>query len=170
MSLRLALLPAVLMLVPFTASAGEKEDAAFESLKALVGTWRPAQPADSALRVRFALIAGDSVLTETWSAPKHASMTVYHLDGDDLLATHYCPQGNQPRLALREVSEDGTLRFTFRDGTGLDHAGEHYQHVLTLRDDGDGRLVRGEVYAEHGADVAASTPIEEREFVRLAGE
>lgn len=130
--------------------AAELDRDAFAQLQKLVGSWRPADKAESKLRVEIALTAGDTVLTETWRAPGHASLTVYHLDGDRLLATHYCPRGNQPRLVLKERGKDGTLRFEFADGTGLDQVGEYYEHLLTLRRVGDDELIRGEVYAEHG--------------------
>jgi hypothetical protein len=101
------------------------------------------------------LTAGDTVPSESWASPGHASMTVYHLGGEILLATHYCPRSNQPRLALSRREEDGALRFEFRDGTGLDEPGEHYEHLLTLRTTADGHLIRGEVYAEFGKPLGA---------------
>lgn len=150
------------------ALAGEPDGrAAFEELKTLVGTWKPADQPESELRVEFALIAGDSVLTESWSAPGHASLTVYHLDGDALLATHYCPRGNQPRLALKARSDDGSLRFEFAGGTGLDRPGEYYEHLLTLRRPGAGELIRGEVYAEHGAPPGELPAPELTRFARI---
>ena len=44
---------------------------------------------------------------------------MYHLDGDRLLATHYCPQGNQPRLKLMDDGDPKRLSFAFVDGTGM---------------------------------------------------
>jgi hypothetical protein len=132
------------------AAASGPGRAAFEELKTLAGHWQPADEPDSKLQVEFNLIAGDSVLTESWNAPGHASLTVYHLDGEKLLATHYCPRGNQPRLVLKQRHSDGTLRFEFESGTGLDQSGEYYEHLLTLRREGAAGLIRGEVYAEHG--------------------
>ncbi|HEY6066377.1 MAG TPA: hypothetical protein VIY96_09490 [Thermoanaerobaculia bacterium] len=47
-------------------------------------------------------------------------LTVFHLDGDRLLLTHYCVARNQPRLEATEISPDlSTITFTFRDGTNL---------------------------------------------------
>ena len=148
-------------------AAGPVDDrAAFESLKPLVGTWRPADDADSPMRVTFELLAKDGVLAETWRSPTHRSMTVYHLDGDTLLATHYCPQGNVPRLALARRDADGTLRFEFRDGSNVDVAGGFHEALLTLRV-ADGELVRGERYAENAKPFDAShAELELTRFVR----
>ena len=105
----------VTLFVALTASPGSAEAAptatpvahapvaaaAFDQLKTLVGTWRNADRPESPLRIRFCLTAGGSVLVESWEANgKPHSLTLYHRDGPALLATHYCPQGNQPRLAL----------------------------------------------------------------------
>ena len=141
---------------------------AFDELKRAVGVWRPAEKPDSKLRVTFALTAGGTVLKEEWHAPGHDSMTVYHRDGDALLATHYCPRGNQPRMALAGRDADGTLRFEFRDGTNLQVAGEYHEHILTLHLGADGVLTRGEVYAGNGTTPGPdeATP-ELTRFVRI---
>lgn len=167
-----ALLAAMASSTVHAAEAGANANAnagqmAFEQLKQLTGAWRPAENPASALRVEFSLIAGDSVVTETWSAPGHASMTVYHLDGERLLATHYCPRGNQPRMAFTQRNEDGTLRFEFVDGTGLDEPGEPYEHLLTMRTAQDGTLVRGETYVRLGEAPGPLDAPELRHFVRL---
>jgi hypothetical protein len=100
--------------------------AAFHQLKSLVGTWRNAERPDSPLRIRFYLTAGGTVLVESWEARgKPHSLTLYHRDGPALLATHYCPQGNQPRLPLTPSGKN--LAFTFRDATDLDPGESHLQ-------------------------------------------
>lgn len=155
----------LLALCTTPALAGDR--AAFDALKPLVGTWRPADKPDTPMRVSFELIANDSVLVEHWRSPTHRSMTVYHLDGETLLATHYCPQGNQPRLALLRTETDGTLRFVFRDGSNVDIAGGHHEALLTLHHT-DGVLTRGEVYAENGKPFDAdSAEPEVSRFIRV---
>lgn len=150
-----------------TSPALAADQAAFDALKPLIGSWRPADKPDSKLRVTFELIANDSVLVEDWRSPTHRSMTVYHLDGENLLATHYCPQGNQPRMTLVRTEPDGTLRFEFRDGTNVDVPGGYHEALLTLHH-AEGVLTRGEVYAENGKPFDASAAeIERTRFVRF---
>ena len=121
--------------------------AAFDRLKQLVGPWRPADRADGSLTIRFTLTAGGTVLVESWerAGGEPHSLTLYHRDGDTLIATHYCPQGNQPRLALAGRDAQG-LHFTFRDATDLD-AGESHQHDLWLDLTDPNHPVRTEVYS-----------------------
>ncbi|MDQ3118235.1 MAG: hypothetical protein M3Q89_01485 [Verrucomicrobiota bacterium] len=77
----------------------------FEELKKLCGEWKGTTAEGGAEKGR--LVAGDTVLLEAWvlSSGREA-LTVYHRDGDDLIATHYCPRGNQPRLKSTSVSTE----------------------------------------------------------------
>ena len=52
-------------------------------------------------------------------------LTMFYLDGDRLLLTHYCDAGNRPRMAAR-VSPDGkTVEFDFLDVAGSTQYGTH---------------------------------------------
>ena len=67
----------------------------------------------------------------------HDSMiTMYHLDDNRLMMTHYCAAQNQPRMAA-EVSADGkTITFSFIDGTNIAGKNSDHMHkmVLTVQD------------------------------------
>ena len=135
----------------------------FAALAALVGEWRNAERPGSPLRIRFALIAGGTVLQESWFRGETLhSLTLYHRDGDKLIVTHYCPQGNQPTLVQKEdgaqkdsgvQKEDGaSLAFTFRSATDLDAATESYLHDLSFDLTNPARPVRREVYRSPQGD------------------
>ena len=122
-------------------------DDAFAELTRMVGVWRRADKPESSLRIRFYLTAGGTVLVESWEAGgKPHSLTLYHRDGQSLLATHYCPQGNQPRLALAGRDASG-LHFVFRDATDLEPATEKHQHDLWFDLSNPDQPVRGETYS-----------------------
>jgi hypothetical protein len=90
------------------------------------------------------------VLVETWTlGPERESITIYHLDGDRLLATHYCPQGNAPRLA-RSAEHDGRVEFSFVDGTGLQPADGWHQQSFWIEARADGTFARAETYVQNG--------------------
>ena len=125
---------------------------AFARLKSLVGTWRNAERPASPLRVRFSLTASGTVLVEEWlRGTQPHSLTLYHRDGDTLIATHYCPQGNQPRLAL-EAGKGPAIRFAFRDAMDLDAARESHQHALAFDLTDPARPVRSETYRSATGD------------------
>ena len=106
--------------------------AAFERLKQLAGTWQSTAPGKPAT-TRFEVIAGGSAILEKYSDPNmadgHEMVTLYHLDGDRLLLTHYCMAKNQPRLRLTAYDPaTGDLRFEFLDATNLPSADAGHMH------------------------------------------
>jgi hypothetical protein len=146
---------AALMAVPCHAAPAPADAAAarFDSLKQLIGTWRRADQPTSSLRIRFSLTAGGTVLVESWErGGQPHSLTLYHRDGGTIIATHYCPQGNQPRLALVAGAEPKRLAFAFRDATDLDVATESYLTALSFDMTDDAVLVRRESYRQGEAD------------------
>ena len=55
----------------------------------------------------YELIAGGNTLLERETVDKMLPMiTVYHLDGDRLLLTHYCMLNNQPRMQARDFNRE----------------------------------------------------------------
>jgi hypothetical protein len=49
--------------------------------------------------VSYQLISGGAAIMERIMPPNEPSMvSIYHLDGDKLMMTHYCSAGNQPRM------------------------------------------------------------------------
>ena len=120
---------------------------AFAKLTRMVGVWQPADNSQSPLRIHFYLTAGETVLVESWEVRGQPhSLTLYHRDGKGLLATHYCPQGNQPRLELAGQGTNG-LHFTLRDATDLEPTSESHQHDLWFDFSEPEYPVRSETYA-----------------------
>jgi hypothetical protein len=123
-------------------AAGVEAKAVFEQLKAMAGAWegtggegKEAFPAT----VSYRLASGGTVVEETLGAgTPYEMVSMYHLDGNELVMTHFCSSGNQPRLRLdRAASRPGELRFTFVGGTNMDPAKDSHIHGLTMRPAGD---------------------------------
>jgi len=138
------------------APAGAQPDTAttaFETMKETVGIWRPVENPDSPLRIRFSLTAGGTVLVEEWTRNGQPhSLTLYHRDGADLIATHYCPQGNQPRLAMLPQADRSVIRFAFKDATDLDAMDESHVVALAFDMSDADMLVRRETYQRNDTD------------------
>ena len=133
-------------------------------LKTLAGTWQrtdASTPTSKAFRIRYRLISADTALVEEFGDPaKQVTQTVFHPDGERLLATHYCAQGNQPRLRLRTAPASDALVFEFLDATNLQHAEDSHLVRLTLRWRDADHLVREEVYAANGREEASTLVLE----------
>lgn len=120
-------------------------DQAFQRLLTLVGNWQGVSESGAQVLINFRTTAAGSALVETWTmSPTRESLTIYHMDGDDLLATHYCPIGNQPRLRYQREQSNERLLFRLQDGTNIDtttHLDEFW-----LRFHADGTVLRAESY------------------------
>jgi len=97
---------------------------AFTLLKTLEGEWTAATETNRKSSVRFELSANGTVLVEHYTNPampgEGRMMSAYHLDGTDLLLTHYCIANNQPTLrAERFDPVSGEIQFGFVRATNL---------------------------------------------------
>ncbi|HET7826757.1 MAG TPA: hypothetical protein VFK90_15590 [Anaeromyxobacter sp.] len=111
--------------------------AAFERLKSLAGEWRGkagrGEPANPAV-VRWETISGGTAVMETlFPGTPHEMRSVYHLDGGQLVMTHYCAMGNQPRVRLAPASTKDELVFEFAGGTNLDPKKDVHVHSGKIR-------------------------------------
>lgn len=87
---------------------------------ALVGTWRGVD----GLTLESSLISRDSALVERWIAPGGGeTLNVFHPDGDGVMLTHYCAQGNQARLRATAANDD-VFVFERQDVTNLAPGGD----------------------------------------------
>src|SRR5688572_14379528 len=97
-------------------------NAAFEKLKGLAGTWqaRMLTPDGDKTSVVYRVTANGNVVMETmFAGTDHEMINMYTVDGDSLVATHYCSGGTQPKLKLNEAkSNDKQLVFDFVGVTG----------------------------------------------------
>ena len=149
---------------PHVCAAADEGDAAgqaFADLASLVGEWKIVG-SDRDFRIVFETTAGGTVLVETWmrGTAKH-SMTLYHRDGDRLIATHYCPQGNQPRLEMAPDSGGHVYRFAYFDATNLPSLDRSHQHSLALDISSKaGLLKRSESYLADGEESFDSLTLE----------
>jgi hypothetical protein len=96
--------------------------AAFERIKALAGDWNSKSTKGWTEKESYQVIAGGSVVMHlSYGAhPGEWMATMFHMDGEHLMLTHYCIARNQPRLRATDFAEDGKkVTFTFLDGTNL---------------------------------------------------
>ncbi len=141
----------------------------FSQLKDFEGEWRITEPSRDTI-VTFEVIASGSAVVERWTmSPTRTSMTVYALDGDDLIVTHYCPQENAPRLKLVRTDSNGIHRFSFLDGLNLQDKEGSHQHAFWMQVKSSSQFVRGETYIKNGSEYVATEDLKDPQtFVRVA--
>jgi len=115
------------------ANAGNDAAAGFARLKGLSGEWEATVEGKKAHLIYEVIAGGNSVVEHETTADMPEMLTVYHLDGNRLLLTHYCMAGNQPRMEARSFDpQSGELRFQFLDATNLTNANAGHMHNVTL--------------------------------------
>ncbi len=109
---------------------------AFEKLKTLSGSW---QGTVMNIPINFTIRAASSgtvILHEgnTEKGPPDHEITMFYVEGDRLLVTHYCDAGNRARLEGK-ISLDGkSVEFTFLDVAGSTKGGLVKRIKLTMID------------------------------------
>jgi hypothetical protein len=130
-------------------------NAALEKMKRLAGTWlladkdgKPTAQVASIIRVT----AGGSAVHETlFPGQPHEMVSIYTADGADLVMTHYCVLGNQPRMKADLKSPANKIVFRFAGGTNLDPKKDKHMHEATLTIVDDNHLEVNGVGWENGA-------------------
>ena len=152
MWLGLVLTMAVSRIVAPPAKSASDGTEALDVLRGLVGTWDAKTASGRVVQLSYRLVANESVLVETFTtASGKETLTVFHADGPRLLATHYCAQRNQPRLALTESSAAEHLSFEFVDGTNMKEGASHLRR-LEIERLGPDKWRRTETYTSDGKD------------------
>ncbi len=140
----------VLLLTTAVAFADSDAQKSFDKMKTLAGTWEgpvtvnPPQadintdkPVHVSLRVTS---RGNALVHEMQEsgAPLDPArydhpVTMFYLDGERLLLTHYCDAGNRPRMTAK-LTPDGKIEFDFLDLAGGNQYGHMYHAVFTVID------------------------------------
>jgi hypothetical protein len=163
----LAAVAAALALV-VSASAEEKKaapkeapkNAAFEQLKKLSGKWSgkgDCMGTTMEFTVTYKVTSAGSAVMETIAAgTDHEMISMYTLDGERLIMTHYCALGNQPRMRAEKTDDPKKLAFKFLDGTNLDAGKDMHMHEGSIEWVDDNHIKSEWVAYDKGKPIGAS--------------
>lgn len=119
---------------PLTAAEAAVARAQFEKIKSLAGTWVPADESEMKTNVTYRLTAGGSAVEETlFPGQPHEMVTMYHMDGDSLVLTHYCAAQNQPRMRALPSADASEIRFAFSGLSNGDPAKDMHMHEAVVK-------------------------------------
>jgi hypothetical protein len=109
---------------------------ALDRFKSMVGTWQGKSPTGDTSEVTYRLTAGGTAVMADMHMAGDDMMSMYYVNGDDLLMTHFCPSNNQPRMKAAISSDLNTVSFDFMDATNMrgPNAGHMHRAVFLFSD------------------------------------
>jgi hypothetical protein len=105
----------------------------WEKLKLLTGAWTGTTTEDGKPRsttVSFKVVSdGSAIMSTLGEGTPYEMVTMFHTDGKELLATHYCSAHNQPRMQAVASTDPNRIVFKFKDATNV---GPNDGHMVQL--------------------------------------
>lgn len=119
-------------------ASGPQSDAqkAFEKMKTLAGSW---DGTVMGIPINFTIRAassGTAILHEgntEKGVPNH-EITMFYVEGDRLLATHYCDAGNRSNMEGKMSADGKSVEFNFLDVAGSTKGGLLKRMMFTMVD------------------------------------
>lgn len=107
-----------------------------DKLAPLSGTWEMTQEGKQVVALVSRVTSNGSVFAETmFPGEAHEMTNMYHMDGSNLVITHYCAMGNQPRMKCTGEKSPGVLEFNFESATNMKPTDKYMgKLVLTITD------------------------------------
>ncbi|MES2825054.1 MAG: hypothetical protein V4732_15720 [Pseudomonadota bacterium] len=156
--LKLLLLLSCMVLANF--SVAQAETHYFFGLENLHGVWqvnKPESEREKAFQLKYHLISKDKAFVEVYGDPaKQTTETIFYRDGKDLMATHYCARGNQPRLKMFNSAQKNTVEFKFQDITNLSNKNDAHMVRMKFTFIDKDHFEKEEVYLVNGKEEASS--------------
>src|SRR5262245_29147339 len=125
--------PALVLVAAAALAAGKAPASpALERFKSLAGDWVAAEDGPMSkkgdLVARYTITAGGTAVVETLlPGQEHEMVTVYTADGNDVVLTHYCMEGNQPHMRAKSPS-GARVAFAFDGGPNIDPGRDRHMH------------------------------------------
>jgi hypothetical protein len=128
-----------------------KSEQAFDRLASLQGEWQ-GEAFGGKTKLFYALTGDGSALMEDCRPENGRNMlTMFTVDGDHLIATHYCSAKNQPQMATSAITDSQKpLVFSLVRVTGLKSPGEFHNTGLTVIQEDNDHLTQEWSYDAEG--------------------
>jgi hypothetical protein len=132
------MLSVVLLSISTLACAQSDAQKSFDKLKTLAGAWEGKVTLDAKdfaegtdrIQVTLRVTSrGNALMHEMKGNSPDDPITMFYLDQDRLLLTHFCDAGNRPRMVGKSSPDGKTVEFEFLDVAGKPQA-EHMHHAV----------------------------------------
>ena len=133
----------------------------FELVKELVGTWqgnKQVLDGQEIITVEYTVTAnGTAVIERLYPGTSKEMVSVYSQDGHQMVMTHYCLLGNQPRMRTSSPVTGNSITLSYIDGTGMRSLHDKHMHELTLTLIDDRQMHQEWTVFENGRETATHT-------------
>src|SRR5437870_8368165 len=138
---------ALLVAAAALASDKTKSEEAFDRLASLEGEWKGEIDGVKATLI-YTLTADGSALMEQFRPEKGPEMiTMFTVDGDHLIATHYCAAKNQPQMVTATITDvQKPLAFSLVRVTGMKSPDDWHNTGLTVIQEDNDHLTQEWLY------------------------
>ena len=128
-----------------------KSAAIFTQMKSLVGEWEAVQDGVPVKETYTLTANGSAIMAETRPGNEPAMITMFTVDGDHLIATHYCVAGNQPQMVtgIPDDLQKG-LTFNLQRVTGMKTADDWHNTGVTITLEDPNHMTQKWTYAYKG--------------------
>jgi hypothetical protein len=145
-----------ILITGISLTAGQSHDeansgAAFKQLTTLAGEWEAVQGTTPVRETYTVTANGSALFVETKPGNEAPMITMITVDGDRLIATHYCSAGNQPHMVNSAPGDlRQGLRFSLERVTGLKTPDDWHNTGFTIILDDDNHMTQHWTYLYKG--------------------
>jgi hypothetical protein len=108
--------------------------AGLDKFKELAGDWEGTMHGEGQnfpVTINYKVTSNGSAVVETMGrGTEHEMVTIIHPDGKDLVLTHYCAIGNQPRMRAECKADGKTFDFQFIGATNMKSDKDMHMHSV----------------------------------------
>lgn len=131
---------AVLIAILSSTSLFAQSDAqkVLDRFKSMAGTWSGKSAGGDVSEVTYQLAGGGTAVMADMHMSDENMTSMFYVDGEKLMMTHFCPSGNAPRMVAVISPDLKTVTFDFLDATNLPGPQTGHMHkAVYLFGDGD---------------------------------
>ena len=113
----------------------------FEQMTTMVGEWYriDGEPGDGPVMTYELAANGSAVVERLFPGMEKEMVTMYYMDGDRLMLTHYCALGNQPSM-VATGGDEALVEFDFNGASNLGSSDEMHMHQHVVAFIGEDRV------------------------------
>lgn len=131
---------------------------AFDQLKSLAGEWEGKHASGTTTKLIYTVVSnGSAVMEHLQPATESEMITMYTLDGDRIVVTHYCSVGNQPTMQSAPLTAaTGKYDFSFVRVSGTSSPDEGHMVSLVLSITDKDHLSQTWTFEDHGKTMSST--------------